>query len=120
MTIYDPSRAYNSFLSFSGPDGSTHVIDMNGNEVHRWPYVGLPGNVIDPTLIGGERGHVLLQTSELPPGPENPGGIFNNRTVAELDWNGKVVWEWGTQAPGGAALQNHDWARLANGNTLLL
>jgi hypothetical protein len=60
---------------------------------------------------------VLLQLSSV---PNNVGGIFSNRTVGELDWAGKVVWEWGTQAPGGAALQNHDWGRLANGNTLLL
>ena len=117
VTIYDPSRAFNSFVSFSAPDGNTHLIDMNGNEVHRWPHVGLPGNVIDPRLIGGKRGHVLLQLSSL---PGNPGGIFDNKTVGELDWDGKTVWEWGTEAPGGAALQNHDWARLANGNTLLL
>ena len=117
VTIYDPSRAYNSFLSFSAPDGNTHLIDMDGNEVHRWPHEGLPGNVIDPSLIGGQRGHVLLQLTSR---PDNPGGIFANRTVGELDWDGKVLWEWGTQAPSGAAMQNHDWARLANGNTLLL
>ena len=93
---------------------------MNGREVHRWSHVGLPGNVIDPRLVGGQRGHVLLQLSDKPEGPGNPGGIFNNRTVGELDWEGKTIWEWGTEAPGGAALQNHDWARLANGNTLLL
>ena len=117
VTIYDPARAYNSFLSFSAPDGNTHLIDMNGNEVHRWPHEGLPGNVIDPSLIGGRRGHVLLQLTSR---PDNPGGIFGNRTVGELDWDNKVIWEWGTQAPSGAAMQNHDWARLANGNTLLL
>ncbi len=33
---------------------------------------------------------------------------------------GRSFGEWGTQAPGGAARQNHDWARLPNGNTLLL
>lgn len=115
VTIYDPARAYNSFVSFSAPDGNTHLIDMNGNEVHRWPYVGQPGEVIDPRLIGGQRGHVLLQLTR-----NGREGISGNRTVGELDWDGKTVWEWGAQAPGGAARQNHDWARLANGNTLLL
>jgi hypothetical protein len=73
--------------------------------------------VIDPKLIGGKRGHVFLQLSE---GPDARGGIFSDRTVGELDWDGATVWEWGEQAPGGMARQNHDWARLANGNTLLL
>ncbi len=117
VTIYDPARAYNCFISFSGPDGNTHLIDMNGNEVHRWPHPGAPGEVIDPKLIGGSRGHVLLQLTDT---PDPRGGIFTNGTVGELDWDGIVVWQWGAQAPGGAARQNHDWARLANGNTLLL
>jgi hypothetical protein len=73
--------------------------------------------VIDPSLIGGQRGHVLLQLDSL---DDSRGGIFPNRTVGELDWNGKTVWEWGAQAAGGGARQNHDWARLPNGNTLLL
>ena len=30
------------------------------------------------------------------------------------------MWKWGDQAPGGRARQNHDWTRLANGNTLLV
>jgi hypothetical protein len=89
VTVYDPTRAYNSFLCFSAPDGNTYLIDMDGNEVHRWPHVGLPGEVIDPGLIGGLRGHVFLQLSGL---PGNPGGILGNRTVGELDWEGKTVW----------------------------
>ncbi len=117
VTIYDPTRAYNSFICFSALDGATHLVDMDGNEVHRWPHVGLPGEVINPELIGGQRGHVFLQLSD---GPDRRGGIFSNQTVGELDWDGKTVWEWGKQAPGGSARQNHDWARLPNGDTLLL
>ena len=78
---------------------------------------GLPGDIIDPTLRGGQRGQVLLQLAS---GPDARGGILGNGTVGELDWGGTTLWEWGTQAPGGAARQNHDWARLPNGNTLLL
>ena len=40
--------------------------------------------------------------------------------ATEVDWDGKVIWEWGDKAPGGAANQNHDWYRLPNGNTLLI
>jgi hypothetical protein len=73
--------------------------------------------VIDPALVGGQKGHVLLQIKDL---PDKRGGMFGNQTVGELDWEGKTVWEWGEQAPGGAARQNHDWVRLTNGNTFLL
>ncbi len=117
VTIYDPSRAYSCFVAFSSLDGNTYLIDMDGNEVHRWPYMGNPAEIIDPALTGGQRGHVLLQMQKI---NDSRGGIFTNRTIGELDWNGNKVWEWGDTAPGGAARQNHDWARLKNGNTLLL
>jgi hypothetical protein len=117
VTLYDPARAYNSFICFSSPDGATHLVDMDGNEVHKWPYIGLPGAIINPALVGGQRGHVLLQLSD---NDDKRGGIFGDKTVGELDWDGKTLWQWGTQAPGGSARQNHDWARLPNGDTLLL
>ena len=34
VTLYDPARAYNSFICFSAPDGQTHLVDMDGTEVH--------------------------------------------------------------------------------------
>jgi hypothetical protein len=51
VTVYHPARSYNSFICFSAPDGNTHLVDMDGNEVHLRPHVGLPGNVIDPKLV---------------------------------------------------------------------
>jgi hypothetical protein len=102
---------------FDGRDGRTYLIDMNGNEVRTWNHVGFPSEMIDPKLTGGDRGHVFVQTAGT--GGHGPA-IFNNKTIAELDWNGKIVWEWGAKAPGGNALQNHDQHRLANGNTLLI
>ncbi len=52
---------------------------------------------------------------------EVPGAaIFDNKTIGELDWDGKLVWSWGDKAPGGSARQHHDWKRLANGDTLVL
>ncbi|MDE1163224.1 MAG: aryl-sulfate sulfotransferase [Acidobacteriaceae bacterium] len=117
VTIYDPAKAYNSFVGFSGPDGLMHLIDMNGHEVHRWSHGGNPGEVLDPKLVGGARGHVMLQLSE---NDDPRGGIFKDKTFGEVDWNDKTVWEWGKDAPDGGALQNHDWARLANGDTLIL
>ena len=117
VTIYKPDLAYRSLVIFSAPDGKTHVIDLLGNEVHRWNYAGLPGDIIAPALAKGEPGHVLLQIES---NGDKRGGILANKTVGELDWSGRVIWSWGSQAPDGSARQNHDWARLANGNTLLL
>ena len=110
VTIYDPAKAYNCYVVFGTADGISRLIDMNGNEVHLWPYVGFPTEILDPKVIGGKRGHVLVHLDK----------FFNDKTIAELDWDSNVVWQWGDQAPGGAVLQNHDWNRLPNGNTLVV
>jgi Arylsulfotransferase (ASST) len=124
VTRYDSDKADNAFVLFSGADDKTHLIDMDGNEVHRWDYRGVPSSMLDPKLIDGARGHVLVQLADMT-GSETgviPGmpRLFKNKTIGELDWNGNIVWQWGETAPGGAAQQHHDWARLPNGNTLVL
>jgi len=110
VTIYRPSEAYNSFVVYGAPDGKSYMIDMDGNEVKTWPYVGFPTLYIDPHIDGQAPGRVLVHTD----------GFFNDKTVAEVGWGNQILWTWGEKAPGGAALQNHDWARLSNGNTLIL
>jgi hypothetical protein len=124
VTVYDPALAYNGYVVFASPDHKTRLIDMNGTVVHQWDHAGFPSEILDPKLTGGKRGHVLVQLSTIEGGgagvvPNRPAE-FRNKTVGELDWNGKTVWEWGAQAPNGAARQHHDWFRQANGNTLLL
>jgi hypothetical protein len=123
-TIYDPQKAYNSFIVFGAPDGKTHLIDMDGHEVHRWDKWGFPSEILDPAITGGKKGELLVQLTNAPTASGAPpapfGGIFTNRTIGELDWTGNTVWEWGEKAPGGAARQNHDWARLPNGNTIVV
>lgn len=129
VTRYDPGKACNVFVLFSdslfsGGDGKTHVIDMDGNEVHRWDHPGFPSGMLDPALVGGARGHVMVQLavmigSETGMVPGMPA-LFKNKTIGELDWDGNIVWQWGETAPGGAAQQHHDWARLPNGDTLVL
>jgi hypothetical protein len=118
-TIYKPDKAYNCYVVFGGPDGRTHLIDMDGLEVHRWEHSGFPSVYIDPVMTGGKRGHVLVQLSNAAQ-PDLMGHIFANTAVGELDWSGNVVWQWGSAAPGGAARQTHDIGRLSNGNTLIL
>jgi hypothetical protein len=123
-TRYDPAKAYNSFVLFTGGDNIARLIDLNGNSVHEWKDASSHSTLIDPALIGGQRGHVFV-TLEMTEGQGTdlvPGQISRRiaRTVGELDWDGKVVWSFGDKAPGGAARQHHDWARLPNGNTVIL
>lgn len=127
VTSYDPDLAYGSYIVFGGADGKTHLIDMDGNEAHRWAHAGFPSELLDPRLAAGRRGDVLVQLSDVGDGARSgtslaPGErlLHGNRTVGELDWSGGVVWSWGTQAPGGAARQHHDISRLPDGDTLIL
>lgn len=136
VTRYDTAIAYNSYVIFSGQDKKTHLIDMNGNEVHSWDAEGFPPVLLDPALTAGKRGHVLVQLASTV-GTSNEGNGLRNQAIGELDWNSNVVWQWGaagdaqtmygqvegkaaTQVPGGSAKQHHDWRRLPNGHTLVL
>ena len=120
-TIYDPKKAYNSFVAFAAPDGKTRLIDLNGHVVHVWNYWGFPSELINPAINDGKKGELVVQLSHTN-GPQAAlfGYIFANKTIAQVDWNGKVLWQWGDKAPGGAARQNHDWDHLPNGDTLIV
>lgn len=115
VTIDQPGKTFDTFTVFSAPDGRTHVIDMAGHDIHQWPHPGLPGAIIDPKLTGGAKGHVLLQTAAI---SGMAPGMANNQSAAEFDWDGHAMRQWGTA--GTPLRQNHDWARLHNGDTLLL
>jgi hypothetical protein len=117
VTYHDPSRVDESYVLYSAADGVTRLIDLDGAVRNEWPFPGVPARIIDPALNGGRIGDVGVQLSQL---DGSPGGIYGNRTIGQLSWTGEKLWEWGTEAPGGAARQNHDWELLANGNRLVL
>jgi hypothetical protein len=123
-TRYDPARAFNSFVLFTGGDNVARLIDLNGQTVRQWKDAAAFSTFIDPALIGGQRGHVFVTLAqgdgsgtELVPGRV---GTRVSKTIGELDWDGQTVWQFGDKAPGGFARQHHDWARLPNGNTIVL
>ena len=130
-TIYNKKLAYHCDYLF-GTSGSgiedTYLISMDGQVLHKWSYQGFPAKFIDPDLVGGMKGVLGVQT-KLMNGVERraqtdivPGSpsTFYDKSFGYVDWNGKILWQWGAQAPGGSALQHHDFERLANGNTLIL
>ncbi|WP_319449371.1 MULTISPECIES: aryl-sulfate sulfotransferase [unclassified Mycobacterium] len=117
VTYLDPELVHESYVLFTGADGNTHLIDLNGSVAHSWPYAGVPSRILDPALNGGRVGDVGVQLSE---SGDARGGIYANGTVGQISWDGDLVWQWGAQAPGGAARQNHDWELLPNGNRMFL
>lgn len=117
VTVYNPAKAYNSYVLFGAPDGKARLIDMSGKVVHDWSKAGFPTEMIDPAIAGGEKGRIMVQL-ENQPAPF--GGMFSNVEIGDMNWEGKTVWRWGKDTPEKRARQNHDWARLANGNTLVI
>jgi len=123
-TIYDPTRAFNSYILFTGGDDISRLVDLTGAVAHEWRFSGQPVAFIDPALVGGARGHVFVTLeSEDGKGTDLTPGRAQTRirkTVGEVDWNGAALWSFGKSAPDGRAHQHHDIARLPNGNTLIL
>ncbi len=123
-TIYNPEKAYNSFVVITGRDGFGHLIDMNGNSVHEWKNASGLTTSLDPALTGGKPGHALVTVSMVEGQGTDlvPGAVRTRiaKTIAELDWDGKTVWTFGDKMPDGLARHHHDWARLPNGNSLVL
>src|SRR6476619_302391 len=117
VTYHDPKLAYDSYVLYTGADGVTRLIDLKGVVRKQRPYAGVPARIIDPALNAERIGDIGVQLTQL---DESHGGIYGNRTVGQLSWTGEKLWEWGTEAPGGAARQNHDWELLENGNRLFL
>lgn len=111
VTINEPGKVHDCHVFYDGRDSTSYLINIQGEVVRTWPHTGFPAEMIDPAVNGGKRGHVLLLRE-----PE----LFFNEVLLEMDWDANVVWQWGKEAPGGRARQNHDLCRLANGNTLLL
>ncbi|WP_240498002.1 hypothetical protein [Williamsia sp. 1135] len=106
VTYLDPDRVDNSYVLFTGADSVTRLIDLAGTVVRQWPYAGVPPRILDPALNAGRVGDVGVQLTE---SGDARGGIYANGTIGQLDWAGERRWEWGTEAPDGAARQNHDW-----------
>lgn len=129
VTVYNKEEAYPTDVLFSSA-GQTRIIDMDGKVVKTWNYQGSPAVMLNPETTGGQKGIVGLQIDNIPasqvPGIEGVGlvpGIVPkevNRSFGLVDWNGKVLWQWDGVKGVGAALQNHDWSRLPNGNILIL
>jgi Arylsulfotransferase (ASST) len=107
VTHHVPNRAYNGFTLFNSLGGDTvYLVDMAGRVVHTWrpllpPYCG---ELLD-------NGHLLVTLRVAQP-LTRFGGAHGG--VAELDWDGRVLWQYEDVA------MHHDVCRLRNGNTMVL
>ena len=131
VTIYNRKLAYPTDIIFS-PMGyrndGTYLINMAGKVVHRWSYAGFPAKYVSPSLMHGLKGVIGVQLSSIPADSKLaqtnvvPGApsIFLDKEFGYVNWDGRILWKWGSRAPNGVALQHHDWDLLSNGDTLIL
>jgi len=108
LTVWDQELACPGYTLYCHEQGAQSVIllDMRGEPVHTWE-VGLPPSYAE--LL--PNGHLLL-LGYLPDLDVPQKG--QARIIMELSWDGKVLWEFRDLNV------HHDFARLPNGNTLLL
>lgn len=109
IVFCDSRRAYNGYTLFTPVKGrSAWLIDMQGKFVHRWE-MGYDPACYGELLPNGN----LLYAGKVEDGPltdlQEAGGI-----LLDVDWNGKVVWEY--KDP----YLHNAFYRMKNENTLVI
>jgi hypothetical protein len=110
---YTPEKAYDGYTLISPMINckTSYLIDMEGYVVHKWDTQYTPG-AYGELLPNGN----LLRAGVVPDIPVSIGGVGG--ILQELDWSGKVVWEYKLSTP--KEVQHHCFHRMPNGNTLIL
>lgn len=113
VTKYDAGKSFGGYTLFAPTVKSTttYLINMEGDIVHTWESKYPPG--LYATLLPNGN---LLRSASLPDQPVKIGGAGG--MIQEIDWNGKVVWEYTMNSP--TEVQHHCFDRMPNGNTLIL
>jgi len=116
LTAHDPAKAYRGYTLFAPMfgDGTVYLIDMEGNEAHRWKLPYPPGDY-GYLLPNGNLfylAHTPVETDGFSPFPAFP--IFKGGALLEVDWDGNVVWEHRDPT------HHHDGRRTESGGALYL
>ncbi|MBK7642533.1 MAG: aryl-sulfate sulfotransferase [Planctomycetes bacterium] len=88
------------------------LVDLDGKVAHDWKTSNAPG-AATYFLPNGN----LLRCGQVDPNPRFHGGGIGGR-IQELDWDGKVVWNFNLDDD--LLTQHHDVHLLPNGNLLMI
>ena len=123
MTIWNPFVARNGLTFIAAPDGTARLVDMPGSVVNSWTASasGVPNDaLITKVPIFTSAGHILAFRNPI---AVEGYGRARGSIIAELDYNGRKVWEYAqgpTLGPFRFGGFHHDLLRLENGNTMAL
>jgi hypothetical protein len=125
LTVHTPARSFKGYTLVTPLGGETTLLlDMAGRIVQRWRQPGF--RVFHAYLLSTGNLLALCTDIALGPPPDTPydqppppperhvrrlGG--NASHIRELDWDGRLVWEYRNEK------LHHDFLRLDNGNTLV-
>ncbi len=108
VTHHLHGKATPGYTLFSPTQASqVYLIDLDGQEVHRWHVTGrcTNCNMLLPN------GNLFITEKSDAPSPIRVGGAG---LLREYDWNSKIVWEHRDD------MQHHDGRRLPNGGAVYL
>lgn len=113
LTAHDPERACQGYTLYSplNETKATILLDMEGNEVHRWRHDCQPGQY--GYLLGDGTLFFMGKNLASPDLFPNFNG-FKGGFLRRLDWDGKIVWEHVDP------LQHHDARALGHGGAIYL
>lgn len=112
VTIYNPEKCWSGYTIMPVKEVGAVLIDMNGREVRVWKGLhGFPNKIFPGGHVFGSRG---LRNGKY--------GMQDQVDLLQLDWNGKVVWEFDRteyiedpgEKPRWMARQHHDFQREGN------
>ncbi|HNO79030.1 MAG TPA: aryl-sulfate sulfotransferase [Phycisphaerae bacterium] len=103
-------EGYTLFTPLHSTD--TYLVNMDGKVVHKWKDKYTPGQ--SQYLL--KNGHLLRSANDSRSSGFHGGGIGGR--IRELDWNGKLVWDY--KYADDKRCQHHDIEPLPNGNVLIL
>ena len=110
--IYKPEKCFNGYTIFQANEHGATLIDMNGGVVNHWQGLkGFPNKLLKGGYVFGSRGE-----------RNKTYGWQDQKDLIEVDWDGKVVWEFKKnqfiEDPGyeseWMARQHHDYQREGN------
>ena len=112
VTLCDCERCWEGYtLLQSRFEQAARLIDLDGNEVHRWEHDLQHEDLEDAFWTGWHYAEMMPDGNLVAIIKEVEDGFPG--VILELDWNGNPVWRADVAA-------HHDFERLENGNTLVV